>query len=62
MGFEFDEATLQAKAVELRRAYHREANRRYREQHKDKLREYEQRRWLKKAAEALAAENEQNEK
>lgn len=62
MGFEFDEETLQAKATELRRAYHRAANKRYRELNKDKVREQERRRWLKKAAEVLAAEMEQNEK
>lgn len=58
----FTEEQLEKKALELRRAYHRAANKRYRERHKEKLREYERQRWLKKAADALTAENEQNEK
>ena len=43
--------TMEAKAVEIRRAYYRE----WRTKNKDKVKAYNRNRWLKKAA-ALAAE------
>ncbi len=45
------------KAAELRREYHKQ----WRAKNKDKVREYNQRFWLKKAAEQQKGEQPQNE-
>ena len=47
-----DNAAIAEKARELRSAYYRE----YRRQHKEKYKDYERRRWEKKARAALEAE------